>query len=80
MGVFRKFPVATVLTVLGALAAGEQLAEAEGLVHGAVASWVKVGILVLTLALGKKAHDASTPVADPKAADGTPLVRDPGAR
>lgn len=80
MNIFRKFPVATVLTVLGALATGEQIAEQEGLIHGPWTGWAKVVLLILLAILGKAAHNASTPVADPKAADGTPLVPDPTAR
>lgn len=80
MSLFRKFPVATVLAILGALATGEQVAEEDGLIHGTWAGWAKLVLLVLLIVLGKAAHTASTPVADPKAQDGTPLVPDPGVQ
>lgn len=80
MNLVRKFPVATALSVVGVLSGAEQLAEGEGLLHGTAALWVKLGILVVLGVLGVFAHNASTSLADPKAADGTPLVPDPSAR
>lgn len=80
MNLLRKFPVAGALSVVGVLAGAEQLAEGEGLLHGAAAGWVKLAIFIVGGVLGVFAHNASTSLAAPKAADGTPLVPDPGAR
>ena len=70
----KRFPVAWMAGVLALLTSADAVAL---LLHGlppAAASWVGLGITLLTLILGKITHNKVTPLADPRTDNGRPLV------
>ncbi|HEX8106117.1 MAG TPA: hypothetical protein VF516_00250 [Kofleriaceae bacterium] len=83
---FKFQPVAWMSTVLGALTALMTLDEtleqthAGDIVPTAWEPYVLGAIAVLTAVLGKVVHSKVTPLADPRAANGRPLVPVPPAR
>lgn len=72
---FKFQPVAW-LTTIAVLLGG--LLEADRQFHvlpGTLGHWAAFAAAAIAIILvGLKAHESATPVADPKAADGTPLV------
>lgn len=77
---FRIFPVAWMTIALTFLTSADAVAIWTHLLTKDQATWVGLTLAGLTAILGKAAHDKVTPVADPKAADGTPLVKAPTMR
>lgn len=76
----KKFPVAWMTIALTFLTSADAVAIWTHLLTKDQATWVALGLALLTAILGKAAHSKVTPVVDPKAADGTPLVRAPSVQ
>lgn len=72
---FKKFPVAWMTVLLAAASSGVGIALQQELISQDTAGWIAVAIAIASTALGVATHRIVTPLADPVAADGTPLVR-----
>lgn len=70
----KKFPVAWMTLILAILGSGDAVALYTEVLNKEQAAWVTTIVTLATLVLGKLTHGAVTPLADPKANDGTPLV------
>jgi hypothetical protein len=70
-------PVATLVAVATVALALLVALAGTGVLTGKAAAYLAAAIAVLNLGLGYIAHQKVTPVANPKAADGTPLVPRP---
>lgn len=68
------FPVAWLSVAVAALTAGDAAAEQASLLTPLESSIVGLVIAVLTLAAGRVAHNAVTPLARPRDSSGRPLV------
>ena len=71
----KKFPVAWMTLALAILGSGDAVALYTEFLTKDQAVWVTTIVTLLTLVLGKLTHGAVTPLADPKANDGTPLAK-----
>jgi hypothetical protein len=76
----KRFPVATVTAVVALLMTTDALAIWRSVLTQNEAAWVSLGLTVLGIILGKAAHNSVTPLADPKNAEGVPLVPDVPAK
>lgn len=70
----KKFPVATVTAVVAFLMTTDALAIWQNVLTKNEATWVGFGLTLVSIILGKAAHASVTPLADPKTAEGVPLV------
>lgn len=76
---FKFNPVAWLTTASGVLLAVQAANETFDILPDKVAAIIGFISLVLVLWLGRQAHVASTPLANPQTNDGTPLVPAPEA-
>jgi hypothetical protein len=73
----KKFPVAWMTIALTFLTSADAVAIWTHLLTRDQATWVGLALALLTAVLGKATHAKVTPIADPRAVDGTALVRAP---
>lgn len=71
---FKKFPIGTLITIVGTLLAGLLYLQASGVLTGQAAAGVTGAIAVLQGILGLYARMHATPLANPKDALMRPLV------
>lgn len=72
---FRAHPVATLTALLTGALSVLTLLQGLHILHGQVATWLDGAVALLTLILGWLTHQHVTPLAKPRASDGTPLIR-----
>lgn len=78
MNPFRKAPIATLISIMGALLALAVYLQGTGLVTGRAGAWLDGAVGLLQLVLGMYARMHATPVANPKDQFGRKLVPAPG--
>lgn len=74
MNPFRRFPIATFVSIMTAVQAGAIVLDGEHVLHGSSAAYLQTGIAILGVLLGAYTKRHATPKDDPKDRDGRPLV------
>jgi hypothetical protein len=69
-----RFPVATLTTIVATLTTADAVGVWTTWLTPRQAGSVMLVLTLLSLVLGKQAHAAVTPVVDPRASNGVPLV------